>query len=200
MSLVRDGRRSYLLFGHMSDFTSSPKGPGSNVFSLTQIRHLMRVEFGRAQRYGYALSCMVVGCDRLERLRDIYGYALKETVLEDVVELLRGATRNCDYLGRMLDERLMGILPHTDPAGARTAGERLLKAARSLQFDAGGNEIRVTLSIGLATFAEQNTMFFDSLVQAAERAYAKAAREGGDRLLVGNPAPAGGKGPEGAAS
>jgi hypothetical protein len=42
-------------------------------------------------------------------------------------------------------------------------------------------------------------MFFDSLVQAAERAYARATREGGDRLLVGNPAPVAGKGPEGTA-
>ncbi len=181
----------------MSDSTSSSKGPGSSVFSLTQIRHLMRVEFGRAQRYGYPLSCMVVACDRLEQLRDIYGYALRESVLEDVVELLRGATRNCDYLGRMLDDRLMAILPHTDQAGGRSAGERLLKAARGLHFEAGGNEIRVTLSIGMATYEDENTMFFDSLVQAAERAYAKAMREGGDRLLVGNPAPAGGKGPEG---
>lgn len=177
----------------MADFLSNSGGPGSQVFSLTQIRHLMRVEFGRAQRYGYPLSCMVVACDRIEHLRDIYGYTLKETVVEDVVELLRGATRNCDYLGRLLDDRLMAVLPHTDERGARTAGERLLKAARKLTFEAGGNAIRITLSIGLATFAEGNTMFFDSLVQAAERAHAQAARDGGDRLLVGDPAPVGGK-------
>ena len=88
----------------MSEFSSKSDSPGSHVFSLTQIRHLMRVEFGRAQRYDYPLSCVVVACDRLDHLRDLYGYSLKESVVEDVVELLRGSTRNCDYLGRLLDE------------------------------------------------------------------------------------------------
>ena len=101
-------------------------------------------------------------------------------------------------LGRLLDDRLMAILPHTDERGARTAAERLLKAARKLTFEAGGNPIRVTLSIGLATYADENTMFFDSLVQAAEKAHAQAARDGGDRILVGDPAPAGGRGGGGA--
>ena len=173
----------------MAEFLSSSEGPGSHVFSLTQIRHLMRVEFSRAQRYGYPLSCLVVACDRLGHLRDLYGYALKEAVVEDVVELLRGATRNCDYLGRLLDDRLMGILPHTDHMGAKTACSRLLKAARKLSFEGGGNPIRITLSIGLATYAENNTMFFDSLVSAAEKAHARAAADGGDRLEIGDPAP-----------
>ena len=39
---------------------------------------------------------------------------------------------------------------------------------------------------------------FDSLVQAAEKAHAQAARDGGDRILVGDPAPAGGRGGGGA--
>jgi len=173
----------------MADFDTRDSAPGSHVFSLTQIRHLMRVEFGRAQRYEYPVSCIVVACDRIDHLRDIYGYALKETVVEDVVELLRGTTRNCDYLGRLLDDRLMAILPHTDKDGALRATARLLKAARQLSFEAGGNPIRVTLSIGLATYEDGNTMFFDSLVQAAEKAHAEASREGGDRVLVRAPGP-----------
>ena len=163
----------------MSEFSSKSDSPGSHVFSLTQIRHLMRVEFGRAQRYDYPLSCVVVACDRLDHLRDLYGYSLKESVVEDVVELLRGSTRNCDYLGRLLDDRLMAILPHTDHMGAKTACARLLKAARRLSFEGGGNPIRITLSVGLATYADGNTMFFDSLVGSAESAHARAAKAGG---------------------
>src|SRR5262245_695952 len=93
----------------MSEYSSDP---GAGVFSLSQIRHLMRVEFGRAQRYGYPLSCLVIGIDRLESLRDLYGYEFRESLLEAVIELLQEETRTCDYLGRLMDDRLMAILPH----------------------------------------------------------------------------------------
>ena len=55
----------------MSEYSSDP---GAGVFSLSQIRHLMRVEFGRAQRYGYPLSCLVISVDRLDSLRDLVTY------------------------------------------------------------------------------------------------------------------------------
>ena len=45
-----------------------------SLFSLAQIQHLMRVEFNRAQRYGYAISCLIIAVDRLGHLRDMYGY------------------------------------------------------------------------------------------------------------------------------
>ena len=60
-----------------------------SLFSLAQIQHLIRVEFHRAQRYGYPLSCLMVGVDRLNQLRDLYGYDSKEAVLEEVIEILK---------------------------------------------------------------------------------------------------------------
>ena len=71
------------------DFTSTSPDGDAGVFSLTQIRHLMRVEFSRAQRYGYPVSCLVCGIDRIENLRDLYGYEFRESVLVEVVDLLQ---------------------------------------------------------------------------------------------------------------
>ena len=105
----------------MSDSTSTGMDSGAGVFSLTQIRHLMRVEFGRAQRYGYPVSCLVLSCDRLDHLRDLYGYEFREAVLDEVVQLLHGTFRACDYLGRLMDDRLMTILPHTTREGAEAS-------------------------------------------------------------------------------
>lgn len=163
-------------------------GP-SDVFSLTQIRHLMRVEFSRAQRYDYPVTCCVVACDGVDSLRDRYGYDLVERILAEVARLLMQHTRNCDYLGRLLDDRLMAILPHTDHAGAQVAAERVLAAARIPAFDVGGENLRITLSVGLSTYSKENTMFFDSLVQAAEDALSEAIEKGGDQLATREPGP-----------
>lgn len=161
----------------------------SNVFSVTQIRHLMRVEFGRAQRYGYPLSCVVLACDRLDHLRDLHGVEFKERVVDAFVEQLVDQTRTCDYLGRLMDDRLMAVLPHTARAGAEAVALRMLDAARRRTFESPAGPVRVTLSVGLSHYEEENTLFFDSLVSAAEAALVQATADGGDRFQHLDPGP-----------
>jgi diguanylate cyclase (GGDEF)-like protein len=174
----------------MPEFPSASSSDAtSGIFSLTQIRHLMRVEFSRAQRYGYSLVCLVIAVDRLGYLRDLYGFDSKEAILEDLVRLLESETRGCDFLGRLVDDRLMAVLPHTDEDGARVIAERLLRGARELQFEADGRPLQVTVAIGGSHYAAENTLFFDALVEASERAQVEAANAGGDRYLHLDPTP-----------
>ena len=161
--------------------------PGAGVFSLTQIRHLMRVEFSRAQRYGYPVSCIQLSVDRAGHFRDLYGYEFREAVIDSVTEMLQSATRNCDYLGRLMDDRLMAILPHTTREGAEVTAKRVLSAARNLGFEAEGRALQVTLSVGISNYESENTLFFDSLVEAAESALVEAIESGGDRHVYREP-------------
>ena len=63
------------------------------------------------------------------------------------------------------------------------------KPAQRLSFQPQGSPIRVTLSIGMSHYEDDNTLFFDSLVEAAEGALAEAARGGGDRFAHRVPGP-----------
>ena len=173
----------------MAEFASTSFDSDAGVFSLTQIRHLMRVEFSRAQRYDYPLSCIVLACDRIDHLRDLYGIEFKEAVLGEVIDLLQNATRTCDYLGRLMDDRLLAILPHTRREGGEVTARRILAAARGRVFEADGHRLQVTLSIGLSDYENENTMFFDSLVESAQEALAVAAANGGDQFVYRSPSP-----------
>ncbi|HRV82168.1 MAG TPA: diguanylate cyclase, partial [Planctomycetota bacterium] len=118
----------------MNDTQAADDG---SLFSLAQIQHLMRVEFNRAQRYGYPIGCMMVGVDRLGYLRDLYGYQVKEVILDRVIDLLKSETRSSDFLGRLPDDRLLAVIPHTGGSGLKVLAERLLTGARRLDFQAG---------------------------------------------------------------
>ncbi len=166
----------------------SPLDSACGVFSLTEIRHLMRIEFSRAQRYEYPLACLLVACDRLDALRDLYGYEARAHLLDEVKNLVRRTTRSCDYLGQIADDRWLAILPHTSAEGARTAATRILAAARELDVRFGGSPRRITLSVGIACYERENTLFFDTLVEAAEEALTEARNAGGDRFVVREPA------------
>lgn len=173
-----------------------------SLFSLAQIQHLMRVEFNRAQRYGYPISCLMIAVDRLGHLRDMYGYEAKEEIIDSVVGLLKGATRSSDFLGRMADDRLLAVVPHTGPTGIRAMCERLLAQARELHFDSEGRRIPVTVSVGGSYDgsdeggepADERTMFFDALMHACEEALEDAVAAGGDRVVFLRPEELGGAG------
>jgi diguanylate cyclase (GGDEF)-like protein len=160
-----------------------------DIFSLTQIRHLMRVEFSRAQRYEYPLSCLVISLDTAARLRDERGYATKAQVMDAVVALVLGATRTCDYVGRLLDDRLLAVLPHTRREGAEVTAGRIVAKGRALKLPEDKEPAGATLSIGISQFEKENTMFFDDLVEAAEQAMHAALEEGGNRFVYREPGP-----------
>ncbi len=171
--------------GDLQSANLNESDPG--LFSLSQIMHLMRVEFSRAQRYSYPLACMLVAVDRLGHLRDLYGYDSKEAILQEVSRLLHAETRTCDFLGRLMDDRLLAVIPHTDSEGIRILAERMLSGVRQLQFESEGREIKVTVSIGASCLTDGSTMFFDTLLGAAEGALSAAAEAGGDRFLERDP-------------
>jgi diguanylate cyclase (GGDEF)-like protein len=153
-----------------------------SLFSFAQIQHLLRVEFGRARRYGYPLSLLCVAIDQLGALRDQLGFEGKEAVVEEVTRELFALTRSSDSIGRTPDDRLIALLPHTDPAGRDVLARRVLQSVRELDPAAARGE-HLTVSLGAASTRREQPVFHDELLQAAEAALSEASAGGGDRLV-----------------
>jgi diguanylate cyclase (GGDEF)-like protein len=134
---------------------------GRRLFSVAQIQHVLRTEFGRSQRYKYPVSVIVLAIDQLGAVRDRVGYDAKEAIVEGVLGLLFASTRSSDYLGRTPDDRLIAVIPHTDE--------------------------RITLSIGATSSRESEALFHDVLYAAAEAAQSDATAAGGDRFVARPP-------------
>ena len=157
-----------------------------SLFSPEDVKRLMRIEFERAQRYKYPLACFLIAIDRLERLHDLYGIECKETILRSLGELLRSETRASDMLGVMLDDRLLVMIPHAPPAGARALAKRLLDAARKLKFESDGRGVRISIAIGAShnqTARPIPKLFYETLLSVAESGLDVALQGGGDRYV-----------------
>jgi diguanylate cyclase (GGDEF)-like protein len=157
------------------------------LLTYPQLQNLLRIEFARARRYSYPLSCLVGQVDGLDRMREVHGSAFRDEVLRRVVRSMHAQKRASDSLG-LYQERLALLLPHTPMAGAHAVAQRLRESIARESFKAGATELRVTLSVGLAAFQERGTIFFDSVLKAAEAALAQAVSSGGDRIETSAPA------------
>jgi diguanylate cyclase (GGDEF)-like protein len=159
-------------------------GTEGGLFSYTQILHLLKIEFARARRYQYQLSCILVEIDRLGSLGDLHGSIVRDQVESTVADILNRHSRSCDFVGR-LGERFVIVLPHTDGKGAELLAQRLHDRIAELDVMVDGRALRISASIGVATQDGDDSIFFDAVLKRAEAALAEAVARGGDSVALG---------------
>lgn len=162
-----------------ANFSDSEQG----LFSPLEIQRLMRIEFERARRYSHPIALMLIEVDRVDQIHNLYGFESKEEILHAVIGLLRSVTRASDFLGCMVDDRIMAVFPHTPEPAARALAGRLLSGSRKLDFRSDGRRLQATLSIGVSLYQIGDETAFEEFVRAAEDALRFAVESGGDRYV-----------------
>lgn len=159
----------------------------AGLFSYAQILHLLKIEFSRARRYGYPLSCCLFQIDRIENLKDLYGFKIRDKIEETVVSIVHQLTRSSDFLGK-IGERMIMILPHTDAEGVKILMDRVRQRVREFSFEVDERPVQVTVSAGIATYRDRNTLFFDSIIKNSETALGEVIAKGGNAVAIYRPA------------
>jgi diguanylate cyclase (GGDEF)-like protein len=155
----------------------------TGLFSYSQILHLLKIEFARARRYQYQLSCILVEIDRLGSLGDLHGSEVRDGVESAVADLLNRHSRSCDFVGR-LGERFVILLPHTDATGAELLAQRLHDRVSALDVQVDERALRICASIGVATLDGDDSIFFDTVLKRAEAALSEVVSRGGDAVTL----------------
>lgn len=170
----------------MSDSDPLPlKTPPGSLFSADEIERLLEAEVDRAKRYDYSLCCILFGIDRLEALSDIYGAESRDEIYGAVQRFLRRDLRTSDFIGSLMGDRLLAVVPSTNRDGVLDVVKRALAGVRKLEFSSGGKQLRVTLSIGFTWAKGSELSGFKRLLAAAQGALGAAQATGGDRYVEG---------------
>lgn len=158
----------------------------SNVDALTflpnrrMIVRELQNETLRAQRYPAPLSISVVDVDFFKKVNDAYGHLVGDEVLRHVAYQLRDNVRHPDMVGRYGGEEFLILLPNTEAKEAGEQAMRLCKCVREAQFPVGGQNLQVTVSIGVAQY-QPGTDTWDTLLNRADTAMYEAKKNGRDR-------------------
>ena len=156
----------------------------ASPFTHSQILHLMKTEFARARRYGIPLACVLFGVDRLRELTDIHGTDLRGKINEQFVNMVAERTRDPDHLGLISDDRYLLVLPHTTVDAACAVAERIKREFSNLEVTSKGSVLALSMSVGVASCEDQETLFFDTMLSRAEAALGWARDSGGDAIEV----------------
>jgi diguanylate cyclase (GGDEF)-like protein len=97
--------------------------------------------------------------------------------------MLEDAVRKVDIVARYGGEEFVAILPETSTEGATTFAERLRERIAAQTFDIGSQRVlRLTVSIGIATFPSPGVASTDDLINRADEALYRAKAAGRNQV------------------
>jgi two-component system cell cycle response regulator len=138
-------------------------------------------EFSRAQRYDQPLSCVFLDIDNFKAINDKFGHIWGDVVLKKIGRIIEKLLRKSDIAARYGGEEFAALLPNTNYDGASEFADRLLSEVRELNIPQLKGR-KITISIGLSTFQENNVTSYETLLQLADEAMYQAKKSGKDRM------------------
>lgn len=149
----------------------------TGVFNKRYFLEALEKEMSRAQRYGRPLSVLMFDIDHFKRVNDNYGHLAGDYVLQALARLISTRARREEIFARYGGEEFVILLPETQNDGAMELAEQLRKRVASYTFVFEGEEIPVTVSIGVATIQGDGISETELIRRADEKLY-QAKAEG----------------------
>jgi diguanylate cyclase (GGDEF)-like protein len=150
------------------------------------IRRFGREVSHMRRRSDSQFAILLLDVDHFRRINDAYGHRTGDRLLEKTVEVLRGAIREYDVIGRLEGDVFVLLLPGTLTEGALAMAERVRQEIASKVPALAALKNPVSTTIGVAVFGEHGDNW-DTLLRAADGAARKAKASGGNRVEVAAP-------------
>jgi len=144
----------------------------------------LREEFSRSLRHGIALSVVLLDIDHFKQVNDQYGHAAGDAVLREVANRLKQNIRSGEAVCRYGGEEFMVVAPGNDLHDASILCERLRKMIEEIEVRWAGQGLRVTISLGVATWPVVPASVVNEIISAADEALYFAKESGRNRVAV----------------
>jgi len=163
--------------------------PLTQLWNRRAILERLSREWSRALRENRFMVILLADVDRFKEVNDRLGHAVGDQVLCEVARRMTAALRPYDLLGRFGGEEFLVALSTDAPESVGRVAERLRQAVAASPFSAGGLELPLSVSIGMAIASVNLEVDAESLIHAADGALYRAKQEGRNRVCVAPPAP-----------
>ncbi|MBL9039594.1 MAG: diguanylate cyclase [Archangium sp.] len=136
-----------------------------------------------ARRYGRKLSVVLTDVDHFKSVNDTYGHPMGDQVLKGVARILRECARDTDVVARYGGEEFALVMPETDTKAAQVVAERIRERVMKEIFQTEQGPLKVTLSLGIATFPEA-AADKQALIDLADQCLYFAKRHGRNQTVT----------------
>lgn len=146
---------------------------------------MLQEEYARCFRYQRPIAVLLLDIDHFKKFNDVWGHLVGDDCLRGVARAMTEAVRvHTDRIARYGGEEFCVVLPETNAEGARVVAERIREAVAGMHFEASGQRLPVTISIGVASVLPDSADGSRELVKLADSALYQAKGDGRNRVVV----------------
>jgi diguanylate cyclase (GGDEF)-like protein len=127
----------------------------------------------------------ILDLDKFKRINDTYGHLCGDYVISEVANIIKDTVRNIDVVGRYGGEEYGILLINTDAEKIMSVAQRIIDGIANFSFILNNNDVRMTISCGLAEFPKDTDNLKKLIVKADEAMYA-AKGKGGNLVSIYN--------------
>jgi two-component system, cell cycle response regulator len=138
--------------------------------------------FDRAVARRRPLSLMITDLDRFKSVNDTYGHDGGDEVLREFARRLRKNVRGIDLACRFGGEEFVVVMPDTEAEIAQKVAERVRAEIAEIPFGINGENVAVTVSVGVSSLKRSIDSVADLLKRADVALY--EAKSGGRNRVV----------------
>ena len=148
-------------------FTDNLTGLYNRRYLLDQLDR----DFARANRNGSPLSLVMMDLDGLKVINDRFGHNEGDVVLKKLGRILKQNTRASDIAARWGGDEFVLLAPDTDSMGAYIIGERIRSQVEHCRLKLVGEEISISVSVGIASYPLHSSGVTELIKRADEAMY-----------------------------
>jgi diguanylate cyclase (GGDEF)-like protein len=188
---VQVGRGTVLRFGFQDELddsynenlvSSALRDSLTRLFNKRYLLDRLDSELKFAQRHETALTLLMLDLDHFKKTNDDHGHLAGDAVLAHLAGTLTRAVRNEDVIARFGGEEFAIVLRAIGIEPATQMAERLRRHVEQTIVPFQSQELRATVSIGIAGFPSSPIKSVEELVDAADQALYRAKRGGRNKV------------------
>ncbi len=153
----------------------------TGVINRRRLLQLGEKYYSIAKERKQVFSLYIIDIDFFKKINDQFGHSIGDEALKEIASHGQNLMRASDAFGRFGGEEFIALLPNTGCHEALNVAQRLRKSIESAKWQT--QQIKqLTVSIGIATFEQNNYADFTALLKAADEQLLKAKKSGRNKV------------------
>lgn len=176
-------RYVHFAYLHLAAKTDSYIDEVTGLHNQRYLPMVLEHEIQRTKRDANKFTLLFLDIDFFKLVNDGRGHWVGSKLLFELGQVLKTQVRGCDYLFRYGGDEFIVVLGNADAECARKVAERIRKSVESHNFEVDGHNLRLTVSIGLASYPD-HAQSAVGLIKLADEAMYNGKRKSRNIVFV----------------
>lgn len=156
----------------------------TGLYNYRYFEQRIAQECERSLRYNNHLCLLMIDIDLFKVFNDTNGHCFGDFILKEISNIFTKSCRSVDIVFRYGGDEFSILLPNTNYDGAIRYSDKMREIVKNHRFEKNEKFIKTTISLGLASYLEDNFRNKNDFIESADEALFVAKKRGGNTTVI----------------